>query len=220
MMRIAVLLGPLVLLVGWFAVEQYPTWTRGTPSWLRPTSPDVIAGACAADASVTAYGGRFITPSASATLDAEAARARANQTVIAQHDLPDGDYVPAHPPMLVEANFPGAGVRAAWLTIAIIAPSGDTATGTGLGKAAVTYIDAETGEPLAYIVDSALRDPQTACGTKVVGRRELARQVLPLLIGIGYIGLLGVVGAGVWVYRRVKRRETDVPGHVPTEAAP
>ena len=50
---------PLVLLLGWFVVEQSPSWFSAVPAWLRPTSPDAVTGACEALAAVAAYGGSF-----------------------------------------------------------------------------------------------------------------------------------------------------------------
>jgi hypothetical protein len=202
-LRAIVLLIPIVALAGWFAYEQYPAWTRNRPDWLQPRHPTVVPGACAADASVMAYGGRYV--SGGATVSAGESRQLTDELVAQQHDLPAESYALENASTLVQANFPEMGERLAWLNIALIEPAGDTVTGTEFGTVAIVYLDAATGDPLAYVVDVSARDPLTACGGGPVSRRELLRQYLPLALAVGYVGLVGLIGVGWWLLRRRRK---------------
>lgn len=192
---------PVLLPLGWFVYEQFPAWTFNPPEWLRVNDPAAVDGACAAVASVRTYNGRFV--SGEPPVSAAEAREQANTLVAAQHDLPPGDFVSQPGTALVRATFPpDQQNRLAWLHLAVIAPVG--ADDTEPGKLALVYIDAETGEPLAYSVVAAVRSPDVACPPPPVSRRALLRAYLPLVLAVGYVGL---VGSG-WVVLAWRRRRS------------
>ena len=192
------LLLPALVLAGWFVFEQAPTWFPAAPVWLRPSSAEAIPGACEALASLNAYRGSFADDAVAVSRDdaRQQAEALAAETV----DLPPDAVTLDQPPVLVRAIFPGVGERLAWLGIVRLE------TDAALGKAAVVYLDAQSGEPLAVIAAASAVDPAASCGRPVVGRRALVRQYLPVFLLMGYAVLLGLA-ALVWLVRA--RR--DVP---------
>lgn len=192
---------PALLLAGWFLYEQLPVLFPAAPVWLRPDHPDAVPGACEAVASLRAFNGTF--ENARTGIDAEGARLAADFVIAQTYDLPPGRYTAEQATALVRARFPDAGERLAWLNVAPL----DTGE-SRLGKAAIVYIDAQTGEPLALITAPAVTDARTACGGPPVSRRVLLRQYLPLLLLAGYVGIIGIMTAVALLRRRWKRAAT------------
>ncbi len=189
---------PALTLIGWYIYEQLPTWQ--IPAWIQPGAGDAARGSCAALATMRTYGATFAGDSTA--ISAADARARAEALVSAQTDLPPGQYVDPRGPALVRAVFPGVGPTLAWLNVAALDdPRTDAAA--RLGKDAVIYLDAQTGDPLAFVVAAGVDDPLIACGGGPVSRRELARKYAPLIALAGYIGLVTV---GLLVASRLRRR--------------
>ncbi len=178
---------PLVLLLGWFVVEQSPSWFSAVPAWLRPTSPDAVTGACEALAAVEAYGGSFDgdLPWLGLTAPDALAAAREAAANAYEESLPPSAF---SQPVLVWATFPNAGNRIAWMTIATLAKPPDAR----FDRAGILFIDADNGELLALHTANSVTDAAAACGSGPVSRRALVRQYLPLLLTAAYVGLVGV----------------------------
>lgn len=175
---------PALILLGWLIAAQFPIWTAPQPDWFAPDTP----GVCAAVAALQTYNAVRAgdTPAVSS---AEAVKRAA--AVVERHYRQTAAAVSN--PLLVRARFPD-GERLAWLLTAQLERG-----------AAVTYIDAQTGEPLALI--TAL-SPANDCILNV--RRALIDAVKspPFLLLAGYIVLLVVLFAANQVVRRVRRPRT------------
>lgn len=184
---------PALGLVGWFVYEQYPVWSR--PRWGA-----VNPGACAATASLEIYNAGW-QPFAQPTITRDAGRAIAGDLITQQYGLP-ARQLSADESLLVAATFPDSGERLAWVYLGLLG-EGDESTP---GKAAVVYIDADSGEPLTLITAGAAADPRTACEMAALSRRALVRTYLPLVIAAGYAFKVGIIVSLLALRRRIKQR--------------
>ena len=173
---------PALILLGWLIAAQLPIWTAPQPDWFAPDTH----GVCAAVAALRTYNAARAndTPPVASV---EAVR-RAD-ALFEQHYQQTATGL--GDPLLVRARFPNA-ERLAWLFTAGLSEDG----------AAVTYIDAQTGEPLALI--TAL-SPANECALNI--RRALIDAVKspPFLLLVGYIALLVVLFVVILLSRRLKR---------------
>jgi hypothetical protein len=203
----ALLALPILVLAGWFISEGLPRWMPPTPPWLTATNPAAVPASCDAVASLNAYHASFTNDTAGVTISAEESRNRTDELVAAQYGLPDGHYAVEQGPALVRGTFPNVGERLAWLNVALL----ENNVEARLGKAAVVYVDAETGEPLAILTAAAVENPMTACGPAPMSRRDLLRRYLPLLLMGGYLALV-MAGVGIRYIvgrRRLTQRRRD-----------
>lgn len=187
---------PALLLASWFVYERAPVWFSATPAWLNPSGESAIPGACEALNALKVYRGRFVAESAA--LDADTARARANTAIAEHYALPAGGTAHTRHAALVRATFPDGGERLVWLALADLAPGAEGR----LDKAAVVFVDAQTGDLLALHTAMSASDPRVACGGGPVSRRALLREYLPLLLALGWLGL----AAFGWILIRLRRR--------------
>ncbi len=176
---------PALILLGWLIAVQLPVWTAPQPDWFAPDTP----GVCAAVASLHTYNAVRAndTPTIAGAEAVEQAAA-----LVERHYTQSAAAVSS--PLLVRARF-ADGERLAWLLTAQLE--------TG---AAVTYIDAQTGEPLALIT-ALSPSPAQDCALNV--RRALIDAVKspPFLLLAGYLALLVVLFIVKQIARRARTRE-------------
>ncbi len=200
---VVLLLLPALALIGWYVVEQLPAWQ--IPAWIQPSNPDAARGSCAALATMRTYGATFASDST--VLSAADSRAKADALVSQQTDRPPGSYADTRGPALVRATFPDVGQRLAWLNVAAL-DDPKTDPNARLGKAAVIYLDAQTGDPLAFVVAAGVDDPLVACGGGPVSRRELIRKYAPL-IALAVYAVLAALGLFLALFLYRQRSEKD-----------
>lgn len=189
---------PLVVLLGWFVTEQSPRWLSNVPGWLRPTATDAAVGACEALASVNAYRGQYINFVQPTTVLPDEAQRLARGYTEATYSVTLADASSLSAPTLVRATFPGVGERVAWMVIATLPRAADAR----FDRVGIVFVDAERGELLALDSAVSVVDAASACGGGPIGRRALVRQYLPVLLAVGYAGLVAFGWVVQWAWRR------------------
>jgi len=167
--------------------------------------PDANLADCESAASLAAYQAQ--SSSASAALSADDALNRASDLAAQQIQLPDGTAMSgtsAGAPRLVQGTF-GGQQRTAWLVVLLLDTETIASSGASLGKTAVVYLDAQTGEGLAFITDAAA-SALSPCG--VPNFSLTPRQILPLALLGGYLALVAVGGA-FWLWRRKRPSSSE-----------
>lgn len=178
---------PALALAGWFVFGLWTAWTSPNPLWLTLSDEAQAIGACEAVESLRAYRAERIVAADAGWLSAAEARKRAERAL--------SRHIPALSPAiggtaLVRITPPDGAPRPAWLALAALEfDSSD--------KAALVYVDAETGDPLTLIAGLNVGDPAEVCGYDPNGAR--LRLWLPLALLSGY---LLVVGGAVLLRRR------------------
>lgn len=192
---IAALLLPALLLGGWLIWEQWPIWNAPQPNWL----PEGAPGVCAAVASLRVLNAERAGDQAEVT----PLEARKLADRLTQH-LYDLDAPPAYAePVLVRADFPNVGRRLVWLYTAALPGE----------RAAVIYLDAETGGALSVITGGAA---PAACTLDPRALLHRAVRTTPALALAGYGGLV-VAGGVLMVGLRWVRRRTLTPNLSPSK---
>jgi hypothetical protein len=170
---------------------------------------DATLADCESAASLAAYHAQ--PAQGGAAISADDALKRADDVLAQQYQQPDGTPLSgtsAGAPRLVQATI-GGQQRLAWLTVMLLDNETTASSGASLGKAAVIYLDAQTGDPLAVITDVAVSS-LSSCGTP---RFSLtSRQILPLALLGAYVALVIIVGATVWLR---KRKRAAISGQHP-----
>ena len=123
---------PVLVLVGWFVIEQFPAWTAPALPWLR--YPDLVAlpGGCEAANVLRIYDAER-QPDASRE-STDQARAREVSDRVLQAQYPGRDYTFVFAPEPVRGRF--AEGSAPWLSLVTFAPETDA-----LAQGAVVLAD-------------------------------------------------------------------------------
>ena len=108
-------------------------------------------------------------------------------------------YIFSDGPTLVQATFPDNQQRLSWAYVVVLDAGGFTL----LGDAAIVYLDALTGEPLALVSNLTVGDPQMVCSSNFV----LAPVALLWPVVFLYVCGLAVLLAVVAVVRVLRRRK-------------
>lgn len=174
---------PALVLAGWFVFGLWTAWTSPNPLWLTLKDEAHAIGACEAVESLRAYRADRIVAAGDGWLSAAEARKLAERA-LSRH-VPDFGAAIAGT-ALVRITPPDGAPRPAWLALAALElePS---------DKAALVYVDAETGDPLTLIAGLNVGDPAGVCSYDPNGAR--LRLWLPLALLVGY--LLVMSGAGL-----------------------
>ncbi|MDX2137720.1 MAG: hypothetical protein SF123_06460 [Chloroflexota bacterium] len=184
---------PIILLVGWFLVEQLPLWFAPQPPWTR--YPDLVAlpGGCEAANALRLYGA---ARGADETTALTADDAQTTTVALIEQQYPDERFTFALPPELVRGSFGDTAL--AWFGIAMFARDDTTAP-----AGAIVFLDAQSGAPLSVItvLGAGIEGADGVCGAfapRPQGLRAALRPYLPLLALAGYVGIVGMAAGIVW----------------------
>ncbi len=172
---------PALALIVWLVAAQLPRWTAPQPGWFAANTP----GVCAAVASLRLYQGVRADASGSSS---DAARAAASKIAA---DYYDASAQAVSNPLAVQAALPGHNRQTVYLVTIGLSDS----------KAAVIYLDAANGNPLALITandDSAARCKFDVRAALVAAAKS---PPVPLLIAYGLLIIIAFVARLIWTRR-------------------
>ncbi len=172
--RLLLALPPLALMV-WLVIAQLPRWTAPGADWFAADTP----GVCAAVELLALYGG---TRDAAGGIGSAAAKTDAAQVAAQYYDAP---ALALSDPLAVQAALPGESRRA--LYVVTVKLSDDSPA-----QAAVIYLDAANGDPLALI--TATDDPAADCQFDVKAALIAALKSPPPLLLVAYLVMLAALG--------------------------
>lgn len=172
---------PAFLLAGWFVLNLWTAWTTPDPQWLTLADDAHAAGVCEAVQSLRAYRAERIAAAGDGWLSAAEARKLAERAL--HRHAPDFS-APIAGTALFRITLPDGAARPAWLALTALELE-------PTDKAALVYIDAETGAPLALITSLNVGEPAAVCGYDPNGAR--IRLWLPLVLLAGYLLVIGAV---------------------------
>lgn len=175
-----IMLIPALALIVWLVAAQLPRWTAPQPNWFSGDPP----GVCAAVESLKLYQGVRTDANGISSDEARAAAAH----IAADHYGVSAQTV--SDPLAVQATLPGQPPQTVYLIT----------VGLSDGKAAVIYLDAADGKPLALItaVASAAR-----CNFDVRAALVAAAKSPPVPLLITYVGfvVVALVARLLWTRR-------------------
>ncbi|MBI1258023.1 MAG: hypothetical protein GC204_11180 [Chloroflexi bacterium] len=182
---------PALILIGWLVATQLPRWTAPQANWFPAKTP----GVCAAVDSLVLY---QATRADVGGIGRDTALDDAMLVVVEHYKLNASDIALTDRAVLsVEAALPGDQRRGYY--VASIRLNNDP-----LPKAAVIYLDAESGDPRALI--TATEDPNENCDFDIKAALLAAVKSPPLLLLLAYGGIVVVAAAARWLFKRRKTR--------------
>jgi hypothetical protein len=186
---------PVIALLGWFVVEQWPAWTVPISPWAR--YPDLVAqpGGCEAANTLRVYQASRSNETSSPPVTAQQA-ASALETWIAQQ-YPSGLFEVIHGPELIRGDFGGAKLKLAWFSLVA-----HTSHAAPSRQGVIIFQNAENGQPLTIIHIASLSTTETCGGfaPQPRGLRARLRPYLPIILLVSYLGFIGT-SALVWRWR-------------------
>jgi hypothetical protein len=202
---------PALLLAGWLLSEQLPILLSPQWWWISANSPIGAPAACEAASTLRLYNGErvlFEQP----TVSSEDAKVTADR-LIAEYYVGE-DEAAVSPleyggPSLFRVSLDGER-RLAWLYTAQIATSRVAGLpGVAMpGAAAIIYVDASTGEPLALLSAAGAGNAEAICPFPLRDWAVAAARSTPFIAFAVYTGLLLALGVLVVVYRFVRKRRS------------
>lgn len=206
---------PLLVLAGWLFSRQAPVLLGPQWWWLSASGTSGAPAACEAAASLQRYGGQRVLFQQPA-IASQDALARAQAAIADHYQLADGAPVTileTGGPSLFSAVFAGER-RLVWLVSARIATSQIAdLPGTDMpGAAALVYVDAATGEPLALLSAVGAGQAAVMCPFPLRDWAVATVRSTPFLLLAGYAGLLVVLGLGIGLRGLWRKRHPNTAG--------
>ena len=182
---------PLVLIFGQFLYLQISLWQISPPRWEVDDSESYY-GSCEGAAQMERYQAAYIDdPNTAVLVSREQARESSLHVLERYYD--PSPVLFAYGPKLVVATFPDGKERTAWYHVMLV-----NSLTNMLGRGAVVYLDAQSGQPLLLIRDVHVGDPVMACGFAFI----LPMRLLLLILLTVYLAVVGIFGGLLWLVRR------------------
>lgn len=192
--------------------QQFPILLAPQWWWISANNPDGAPAACEAATSLSLYDGERVLFEQPA-ISSDQAKAAADDWIAAQYVMVDEDETPITSleyggPSLFRATLNGER-RLVWLYTARLKTSHIAGTpGMDMpGAAAIVYMDANTGEPLALLSAVGAGNAPAMCPFPLRDWAVVTVRSTPFLALAGYIGLLVVLGVVTIIYRIIRRRQ-------------
>jgi hypothetical protein len=188
---------PVILLVGWFLVEQLPGWFAPPPPWTR--YPDLLAlpGGCQAANALRLFAAARGATNATGM---SAEQAQAATIVVLETQYPNARFTFALSPELVRGSFGDTAL--AWFSVATFERDDATAPAS-----AIVFLDGQSGEPLSVItvLGAGAEGADGVCGSfapQPRGWSAVLRPYLPLLALAGYVSMVAIGAGVVWLRQK------------------
>jgi len=213
---IVLLFLPALILGGWLLSQQLPTLLAPQWWWISANHPNGAPAACEAATSLRLYDGERVLFEQPA-ISADAAKIATDSLITEQYASADGEVITPVEyggPSLFRATLDGQR-RLVWVVTAQLETSHVAGMpGTEMpGAAAIVYVDANTGEPLALLSAVGAGNAPAMCPFPLRDWAVVMVRSTPFLALAGYMGFLIVLGIAAIIYRVVRRKSSQENAH-------